>query len=88
MFSYDEYRNIIDDCLRHHKFCISNPEGERLSILKRLQYPQNNIELYQYRKCNERNFNNFKMNQVTLVHPKYFNDSFEIMPYLNLKRFY
>ena len=85
MFSYDEYRRIVDDCLRNNRFTMSMTEDERSSILEKLQFTEPSIELYQYRRCNEFTFNDFLKNQITLVHPKYFNDCFEVKPYVNLE---
>ena len=87
MFSYDEYRKILDDCLRNRRFTISMSEDERSSLLNKLQCPEKTIVLYQYKKCNEFTFNDFLKNQITLVHPKHFNDCFEVKPYINLEEF-
>ncbi len=87
MFSYDEYRQRIDNCFKNRRFTISMPEEERSTILKELQCPEETIELYQYRKCNDYSFDDYKNNQITLAHPKYFNDMFDVMPYINLDEF-
>ena len=64
--------------------CLRTRE-EQLS--KKLKSPDNDIELYQYRRCNVFSFNDFLKNQLTLVHPKHFNDIFEGMPYFNSREF-
>ena len=86
MFLYDEYRRIVDDCLRNNRFTKSMTEAERSSVLKKLQFTEPSIELYQYRRCNEFTFYDFLKNQITLVHPKYFNDTFDVLPYINKER--
>lgn len=87
MSLYDEYRAQVDDCLRNNRLTISMPADERESIISRLRYPEASIELYQYRRCNEFSFNDFLQNKITLAHPKYFNDCFEVMPYINFEKF-
>ena len=87
MSSYDAYRTQVDDCFRNNRFTISMPAEERASIISKLRYPETSIELYQYRRCNEFSFNDFLQNKITLVHPKYFNDCFEVMPYINFEKF-
>jgi hypothetical protein len=88
MFSFEEYRRQVDECLRNDIITDSMSEKEKLSILNKLQCPENSIELYQYRKCNKYSIENFRDNQFTLVHPKFFNDAFEVMPYININTFY
>ena len=87
MFSYDEYRQRLDNCFRNRRFTMSMSEDERSSIIAELQCPEKNITLYQYRKCNEFSFNDFLQNQITLVHPHFFNDCFEVKPFFNLEKF-
>ena len=87
MFSYNEYRHRIDNCFRNRRFTISMPENERSSIIEELQGPVKTIDLYQYRRCNEFSFNDFLQNQITLTHPRYFNDCFEVKPYFNLEEY-
>ena len=87
MSSYDAYRAQVDDCFRNNRFTISMCAEERASIISKLRYPETSIELYQYRRCNEFSFNDFLQNKITLAHPKYFNDCFEVMPYINFDKF-
>ena len=87
MITTDEYREKVDNCLRNNRLLGSMSQDEGKAIVEELQYPDNYIDLYQYRRCNVFSFNDFLKNQITLVHPKYFNDIFEVMPYFNLREF-
>lgn len=87
MITTDEYREKVDNCLRSNRLLGSMSQDEGKAIVEELQYPDNYIDLYQYRRCNVFSFNDFLKNQITLVHPKYFNDIFEVMPYFNLREF-
>ena len=87
MITTDEYREKVDNCLRNNRLLGSMSQDEGKAIVEELQYPDNYIDLYQYRRCNVFSFNDFLKNQITLVHPKHFNDIFEVMPYFNLREF-
>lgn len=87
MITTDEYRERIDNCLRSNQLLGSMSQDEGRAIVEKLKSPDNDIELYQYRRCNVFSFNDFLKNQLTLVHPKHFNDIFEGMPYFNSREF-
>ena len=87
MITTDEYRERIDNCLRSNQLLGSMSQDEGRAIVEKLKFPDNDIELYQYRRCNVFSFNDFLKNQLTLVHTKLFNDIFEGMPYFNSREF-
>ena len=59
MITTDEYRERIDNCLRSNQLLGSMSQDEGRAIVEKLKSPDNDIELYQYRRCNVFSFNDF-----------------------------
>ena len=86
MDAYSEYRNRLDSLFLNERLTLSMSQEEKDRIIDRLKYPQETIELYQYRRCNDYSFSDFRNNKITLVHPQNFNDSFEVLPYVDMDK--
>lgn len=86
MDAYSEYRNRLDSLFLNERLTLSMSQEEKDRIIDRLKYPQETIELYQYRRCNDYSFGDFRDNRITLVHPQNFNDSFEVLPYVDMDK--
>ena len=86
MDAYSEYRNRLDSLFLNEKLTLSMSQEEKDRIINGLKCQQNTIELYQYRRCNDYSFSDFRNNKITLVHPQNFNDSFEVLPYVDIDK--
>lgn len=76
-----QYKRRLNTLFRTSRLYSSDSQEEISRIYANLTCNIPQLTLYQYRRCSNHSFNAFSQNQLTLVNPLCFNDSFDALPY-------